>query len=810
MRLCASPIRHAVGVTSIVDAALIESDRREWQRHPVDVARLVMRLTLLVAVFAFTAAFPAALTNVSVDFIELFGRMPQTVRYALVGVAQLAIVAIPLVVLTWLLTRRTRVATLLVVGAGLVGGVVMVVLTDWLNRAAPPTPIIDLPSTSFIATDFPSTAYLAALVAGATVASPIMTAVWRKGAWMAVGVTAVVRVITATQAPVSILVTVVLGSTIGSAALVVFGSPQRRPGSATLRAGLATAGFKVDELGDEHTVRDLRTYQGTAAGQPIEVIYLDQDDRDIELFSRVLRSIRVRDVDEQRLSVKPRVRAAQLALATAMAERAGARVPAVLSVAPVDGDSAIIVTSVPPGTPLAELSNDHISDRALDDLWQQVGHLHRARMAHRSLSRDHLVIDGDSATLVGLDTALLATSAPSRAVDRAELMVSTALSVGVDRALDAALRNADAVDLEATLAFVQLPALPAHARREAKKPNTLLDDLLTGLQQRLDVDEVELAELERISVAKIVTWLGFAVLAFFVLTLVSNWSDIATTMSGLNLWWIVPIVIVTLLGTVGGAMSLSGSVIRPIALGEATIVMFGQSFLNRFTPMNAGGMAMRVRYLQKGGTDGTVATAAIGLTSAASGVMQVLFFVFFLLWTNTDPTGGLDVNAGGGPDLSIVAVFVGAVVVAILAIVATPRFRRWLTRFVAATFAKIKHDFGELARRPTKLALLFGGQALAKLSTIVAFALACRAFDVDLSFVEIGALYMVANTVAAAVPTPGGVGAIEAALVFMLTGAGVDDATAWAAVLLFRLINYWFPTIPGLLALKVSERRQLV
>jgi uncharacterized protein (TIRG00374 family) len=115
-----------------------------------------------------------------------------------------------------------------------------------------------------------------------------------------------------------------------------------------------------------------------------------------------------------------------------------------------------------------------------------------------------------------------------------------------------------------------------------------------------------------------------------------------------------------------------------------------------------------------------------------------------------------------------------------------------------------------LARRPTKLSLLFGGQALAKLSTILAFVWSCRAFDVDLAFVELGALYMVANTVASAVPTPGGVGAIEAALVFMLTSAQVDDATAWAAVVLFRLINYWFPTIPGYFALKVSERRQLV
>jgi uncharacterized membrane protein YbhN (UPF0104 family) len=420
------------------------------------------------------------------------------------------------------------------------------------------------------------------------------------------------------------------------------------------------------------------------------------------------------------------------------------------------------------------------------------------------------VIDGDIATLVGLDTALLASSAASRAVDRAELIVSTAMIVGPDRALDAAVRSASAIDLEHTLAFVQLPALPAHARKEARRPKHFVEDLRRGLQQRLDVDDVPLVELERVSFANALSWVGFAVLAFFLLTLVSNWSAIADTMSGLDWVWVVPMVVVTLLGTVGGAMSLSGSVVRPIALGEATVIMFGQSFLNRFTPMNAGGMAMRIRYLQKGGTDATVATAAIGLTSVASGVMQVVFFVFFLLLTSSDPTGGLDLNDGGGHDLSVVAVFVGALVVAAIIIAATPRLRTWVVGFVTSTYTKIRSDFGELARRPSKLGLLFGGQGVAKLSTIIVFVLACRAFGVDVGFIELGALYMVANTVASAVPTPGGVGAIEAALVFVLLGTGVDDATAWAVVLLFRLVNYWFPTIPGYLGLRLSERRELI
>ena len=398
---------------------------------------------------------------------------------------------------------------------------------------------------------------------------------------------------------------------------------------------------------------------------------------------------------------------------------------------------------------------------------------------------------------------MLASSAEARAVDRAELLVNDRVSCR--RAGPCARRRRPQrrpPRARETLPFVQLPALPADARRDAKKPKHFVDDLRTGLQVRLDVDAVQLAEaLERISIAKAVSWVGFAVLALFLLTLASNWSEIIDAMSGIDWVWVAPIVIVTLLGTVGGAMSLSGSVVRPIALGEATIVMFGQSFLNRFTPMNAGGMAMRIRYLQKGGTDGTVATAAIGLTSAASGVVQVVFFVFFIVVANADPTGGLAVKSSG-LDLSIVTVFAVAVVIVGVVLALSPKLRNAVVGFVKSTIAKIRTDFGELARRPSKLSLLFGGQAVAKLSTIFAFVWSCRAFDVDLAFVELGALYMVANTVASAVPTPGGVGAIEAALVFMLTSAQIDDPTAWAVVVLFRLINYWFPTIPGYFALE--------
>ena len=71
-----------------------------------------------------------------------------------------------------------------------------------------------------------------------------------------------------------------------------------------------------------------------------------------------------------------------------------------------------------------------------------------------------------------------------------------------------------------------------------------------------------------------------------------------------------------------------------------------------------------------------------------------------------------------------------------------------------------------------------------------------HAFGVDgIAFATLAFAYMTANTVASVAPTPGGVGAIEAALVAVLTGLGVEPATALSIVLVFRLVTYWL-TVP--------------
>jgi len=63
---------------------------------------------------------------------------------------------------------------------------------------------------------------------------------------------------------------------------------------------------------------------------------------------------------------------------------------------------------------------------------------------------------------------------------------------------------------------------------------------------------------------------------------------------------------------------------------------------------------------------------------------------------------------------------------------------------------------------------------------------------------------MLANTL----PLPGGVGGVEGGMIATAIGFGIDEGLAIVAVLSYRAIAFWLPTVPGALAY-VRLRREL-
>ena len=77
------------------------------------------------------------------------------------------------------------------------------------------------------------------------------------------------------------------------------------------------------------------------------------------------------------------------------------------------------------------------------------------------------------------------------------------------------------------------------------------------------------------------------------------------------------------------------------------------------------------------------------------------------------------------------------------------------------------------------------------------FGPAFEAFGGGATFVTCTVVTMVGGTLASAAPTPGGVGAVEAALIGGLAAFGVPAAVGVPSVLLYRVLTCWIPVFVG-------------
>ena len=781
--------------------------RTSWERHPADTARLVLAVVVGVIAVAVVRAAPDAVRGATADLVRLLDRLPGLLSRGVVGLLQVAALAAPVGAVLWLRRGRwTEVA--LAVGCALVAGLAAALMNDWLELAVPSAIIADANRPSWVAdAAFPSSAYLAATAAAVTAIAPTLTIAWRRATWWVVATVALARVITTVEAPLNLVATVSLGVAVASAALMWFGAPSRRPSLASITLALRNGGLLVHDLqAADHRGAHGPIYTASSRGESILVKVVGRDERNADLLSRVTRALRVKGVDDAR-PVSPSSTVQHEALNALMAARAGATVPGVLAVGETDERGAYLALERVQGVPLGELPGDELDDATLDGAFANLAALHRARIAHMWASAEHLLrMPSGGVCMVDLRWAELAATEEQMARDLAEMVASLAAVVGAERAAAAAARHFPAEALGATLPLVQPLALSASTRRAYKGRTKELGGVRDAVQAAAGVERYEMAAMQRLSVRKVVGFTAALVLGNMLLGLVANFGDIWRELRAADLSYVPWMLVLVGLTYVSGALSLMGAVNARLPFGRTTEVMFAQSFLNRFIPGNAGGMALRTRYLQRNGVDLMVAAASVGLTSAASGVMQVVIAALFFTWAGSSAEQGGSFSLPSGSTVLVVVV----VLLAIAGAAATTAFGR---RIVAGARAQVRTLWAELstlARQPVKMLLLFGGALLGKLLNVVMLYVSLHAFGIGLPFAQLGAMYIAATTIASAAPTPGGVGAIEAALTAGLSGLGVDPAEAVAVVLFFRVLSYWLPVLPCWWALHRVQRQELV
>lgn len=782
------------------------SGRTEWERHPADTARFA--LAAVVAFFAIVVVrnAPDGVKDGTADLVRLFDRLPDGFSHLIIGVLQIAAIIAPIGAILWFRRGRwTEVA--LAVGTAVVAAAVAALANHFLRLAVPPSIIEGLDRPSWlIGSAFPSSAYLAASAAAVTTIGPTLTTSWRRATWWIVAIVAMARVLTAVEAPLNLVATISIGVAVGSAALMIFGAPTRRPSLASVTIALANGGRRVNDLA-AYTGRTSHgpAYTATAAGEPLFVKVVGRDERNADLLSRLVRVLRVKGVEDDR-PVSPLPTVEHEALNALLATRSGASVPAVFAVGETDERGAFIAMERVEGTLLRDLPDEAFTDDLLRGCFAQLAALHHHRIAHLWASTQHLMVRADgSVCLIDMRWAELSATDRQLARDLAEMLASLGARAGAERSVAAAATAFDERALAATLPFLQPLALSVATRKATKTNRELLPAMRTAVQATADVDKYEMATLSRVTIKGVVSFLALLFLGNVLLLFVANIGDIWEALKGADYSAIPLMIFFMLISFFGGTFSLMGAVNIRLPLLRTYIIMFAQSFLNRFIPANAGGMALRMRYLQRNGVDLVVSAGSVGLTSLASGVMQVFTVIFFLTWAGR----GDEADAAFSiPDLPWLLIILLLIVV--VGIVLTTAFGKKLLIQLRIQVSKLWVELKQLAKQPVKMLMLFGGAEFGKMMGVVMLWQSLNAFDVTgISFAQLGAMYVIATTVAGAVPVPGGVGPLEAALTAGLVSLGVDGATAAAIVVFFRVISYWLPILPCWLAYRYVEKNDL-
>ena len=220
------------------------------------------------------------------------------------------------------------------------------------------------------------------------------------------------------------------------------------------------------------------------------------------------------------------------------------------------------------------------------------------------------------------------------------------------------------------------------------------------------------------------------------------------------------------------------------------------------TPAAVGGAALNIRYLQRRRIPAAVAAASVGLSQIVAFVLHILLLIVFAAIT------GSETHSLRPPNW--VYFVIAALVVIVLAVIAIPAGRRLIRARLAPVLGQVLPRLLAVMQQPRKLAEGVGGALLLTAAYILCLDACIRALGGSIPLASTAVVYLTGAALGSAVPTPGGLGAVEAALSAGLTAAGLPGATALSAVLLFRTLTFWLPVPVGWGAFNFLERHDYI
>jgi uncharacterized membrane protein YbhN (UPF0104 family) len=625
--------------------------------------------------------------------------------------------------------------------------------------------------------------------------------------WISLAGLAVLFLIDRRATPLALMLSVLAGHAIGLAVRYLAGSENLRASTRQIVEALARVGVEpawISQLDDESTLG--RRYRvGTIDGVHGVVQLLDPDRSATRLLGQLTRVVRVRTWVTRSPGLSARAQVQQAAVPVLMARSSGVRTPRLLAAAEVDDRSMLFAEEHPAGLrELGDFSEVAISDEALAQAWREIRRMHHAGVAHEGLHPGSLAVDRDGRVwILGLSQGEIAAPRLRMRLDRAELLVATALLVGTDRAITAAEREIGPEDLANLPALLQPIALNPAIRAALKGHDGLLESVREEATARAPEPSADSVKLERLRPRTVVSIVA-ATFAVYVLAGQLGNVNFATVLRSIDWWWAGAAVLASLLTYVGSALT-----IRPFSPVHVTATrwmaaQFAATFVTLVAPAAVGSAGTNVRVIQKAGAPSGLAIASVGVSTLVSLVTTVVAFVGVTLVSQEDT--GFDVSVPS----SDILLLVGGVVALIALAFAVPVSRRIIIARLRPTWESTGPRLLDVVRDPKRLLEGVGGSLLTSLSYALTLFAAVKAYGADIPIAAAVVVYLGAGLLGSVAPTPGGIGAVEAALVAGLSAVGVPADAALPAALLYRTVTFWLPTVPGWLAFQWLQRRDAI
>ncbi len=508
----------------------------------------------------------------------------------------------------------------------------------------------------------------------------------------------------------------------------------------------------------------------------------------------------------------------RLALLTLAARDAGVRTPALRGIAR-SRDSVVVLFDQVSGArsigartgvagrlgPMGGAGPDGATvavDSVVDDLWRQVATAHAVGVAHLDLSADTVLVDpAGKVWLTGWFEGEVGCSELSRRIDLVQVLALTAILVGPQRALEAAGRHLTEAELAAIAPLLQPPVLPSSTRKAVDDLKGLLSSLREHLVGLVPAANIEPVQLSRFSVKSVITATILVVAVWTVLTTM-NFAEISQAISGASPWWVLAAFGIQLLSYWGGAVTLAAYTPERIGVWSATEVHMASSVVDLVAPAAIGGATVNLRFLNRRGVSVPLGVATVALVQISQIVTTVVLLVFVALGT-----GFALPSARPSRGLLIAVLAVLAVVAAAFAI---PPVRGWIGARVGPAVDQARPRITWLLANPKRMAAGIAGNLVMTLSYVGAMAASMAAFGESLPLATLAITYLASNSAGSAVPTPGGIGPVEAALTAGLTVAGISPALALSIALVFRFVTFWVNIPIGWLFLRRLQKQGLL